>query len=76
MALEIVWRDPGVAGDAGEHAGANLFAVLESLRDHAQGESLDPGDRLLTGLPIGKRAPELRDLRDPAPIFLAVNLDG
>src|SRR5207244_4156978 len=54
----------------------NRFAMIQTIRQHAQGECLDSFDGLLPCLAVGKNARDIGNLSQPAAIVLLFDLDG
>src|SRR5271166_2297181 len=55
--------------------GGGHFTILQPVCDHSQGKSLDSGYRIFSSLPVNHHSGELRNLRDPPAIVLALDLD-
>ena len=53
----------------------NLVAVVKSVRQHAQSQGLDFGDRFFTARTVGHDTWQVRDLRDPATVIFLLNFD-
>ena len=52
------------------------LAVLDPVGQDPQSKGLGPAKSILAGSPIDHASRDLRDLGDPAPVFLAVELDS
>ena len=53
----------------------DIFAVLQSVGQHAQRQSLRPSNGLLPSRAIGHHARQFHDFSDPTAIVLALDFD-